>query len=280
MKWADKTWLVTGSSTGFGRAIVRAALARGANVVATARDPADLRTLAATQRGRLLTAELDVTQAEQIRRAVDAAVAAFGSIDVLVNNAGYGFQGGIEESTDDEIRQQFDVNFFGLAAVTRTVLPHMRRQRRGFVVNFSSVAGFMGFSGTGWYSASKFAVEGFSEALGQEAGALGIQVMIVEPGPFRTDFGGRSIRRSAQHISDYRSVLDRHQKTDAQNGRQSGDPDRAVACLIDAMESDEPPSRLLLGRMAIEAAERAYQVRSTEAAKWRQVALAADFPAE
>lgn len=280
MRWSDKTWLVTGSSTGFGRSIVRTALSRGANVVATARDTSTLRALAAGQPGNLLAAELDVTRADQIQSAISAAIDVFGDIDVLVNNAGYGFQGGIEESTEDEVRKQFEVNFFGLAAVTRAVLPHMRRRRRGCIVNFSSVAGFVGFSGTGWYSASKFAVEGFSEALAAEAGPLGVRVMIVEPGPFRTDFGGRSIKRPAQRVLEYESVLERHQKTDAQNGRQPGDPDRAVACLIAAMESDEPPFRLLLGRMAVEAAQNTYRARSTEAVKWRDVAVAADFPAD
>lgn len=278
MTWSDKTWLVTGSSSGFGYSIVRAVLAGGGNVVATARTPADLQALATETPARLLTAELDVTRPDQVRDAITQAEARFGGIDVLVNNAGYGFQGGIEESSDEEIRQQFEVNFFGLAALTRAVLPLMRKRRSGFIVNFSSVAGFVSFPGVGWYSATKFAVEGFSEALAEEARPLGIRVMVVEPGPFRTDFGGRSIRRPAQRILEYETVAACHKRTDAQSGNQPGDPDRAATALLTAMESDEPPRRLLLGRAAVETATRVYQARTDELMMWRAVALAADFP--
>jgi len=278
MLWSNKTWLVTGSSTGFGLSIVRAVLARGGNVVATARNPAALKALVAEGSGRLLAAELDITRPDQISSAVEAAEASFGGIDVLVNNAGYGFQGGLEESSDAELRHQFEVNFFGLTVATRAVLPIMRRQRSGYIVNFSSVAGFLGIAGAGWYSATKFAVEGFSEALAHEAGPLGIRVLIVQPGPFRTDFGGRSIKRAANRILDYEIVTERHKKTDAQNGKQPGDPDRAAQALIAAIESDQPPLHLALGRMATETAEAVYRGRIEEILKWRSVALDADFP--
>lgn len=277
--WSEKTWLVTGSSSGFGRSIARALLARGGNVVATARDPGALQTLRADGPGRLLTIKFDVTVPDQVNEAMAAAVTTFGGVDVLVNSAGYGFQGGIEESTEAQVRHQFEVNFFGLAAVTRAALPIMRSHRSGFIVNFSSVAGFVGFSGVGWYCATKFAVEGLSEALAAEAAPLAIRVMIIEPGPFRTEFGGRSIRRPTHRIADYERVLARQQKTDEQNGRQPGDPDRAAQSLIAAMESDEPPARLLLGRYAAETAQQVHQTRYEEAKRWRSVARAADFGA-
>ena len=278
MLWSNKTWLVTGSSTGFGHSIVRAVLARGGNVVATARNPAALKSLAAEGPGRMLTAELDVTRHDQISSAIKAAETTFGGIDVLVNNAGYGFQGGIEESSDAEIRHQFEVNFFGLTAATRAVLPMMRRRRSGYIINFSSVAGFLGVAGAGWYCATKFAVEGFSEALALEAGPLGIRVLVVQPGPFRTDFGGRSIKRAAERIPDYEIVTERHKKTDAQSGKQAGDPNRAAQALIAAIESDQPPLHLALGRMATETGESVYRTRIEEVVKWRSTALATDFP--
>ncbi len=185
-------WFVTGCSTGFGRQIVHAVLARGWRVVATARNPASL--VEFTTNPKVLVAALDVTIPAQITAVVAQAEATFGRIDVLVNNAGYGYLSAVEEGEDDEIRAMFETNFFGLANVTTAVLPSMRARRHGFVVNISSVGGLVGFPGIGFYNATKFAVEGVSEALAKEVGPLGIKVIIVEPGPFRTDWAGRSLK--------------------------------------------------------------------------------------
>jgi NAD(P)-dependent dehydrogenase (short-subunit alcohol dehydrogenase family) len=280
MSWSRKTWLVTGTSSGFGLAIARAVLRAGGNIAATARDPSALAALKEMAPDRVLAVRLDVTRPDQISAAVAEANAAFGRIDVLVNNAGYGFQGGVEESSDAEIREQFEVNFFGLAAVTRAALPIMRRQRAGYIVNFSSVAGFMGIGGVGWYSATKFAVAGFSEALAQEAEPLGIRVMIVEPGPFRTDFGGRSIRRPADTIPDYEIVTARRSHTDIQDGKQPGDPDRAALAIIAAMDDVSPPLWLQLGKVANQAAATVFEKRLQAVTACEALALGADYPAD
>lgn len=279
MSWSEKTWLITGTSSGFGLAIAQAVLASGGRVAATARDPASLTRLHQAAPDRVLPLALDVTQPDQIHAAIAAADTAFGGIDVLVNNAGYGFQGGVEESSEEEIREQFEVNFFGLAAATRAVLPIMRRQHSGYIVNFSSVAGLMGIGGVGWYSATKFAVAGLSEALAQEAEPLGIRVMVVEPGPFRTDFSGRSIRRPANSIPDYEIVVARRSNTDIQDGKQPGDPDRAALAIIAAMDEATPPLWLQLGKMANLAATATFKKRLEAVNSCEALALGADFPA-
>jgi NAD(P)-dependent dehydrogenase (short-subunit alcohol dehydrogenase family) len=276
--WSKRTWLITGSSTGLGRATAEAVLEKGGRVVATARDPSVLADLVARGKGRVLTPRLDVADANQVVAAVAEAERAFGGIDVLVNNAGYGFLGGIEESSAAEIRAQFDVNFFGLVAVTQAVLPGMRRRKSGYVVNMSSIVGLCGMPAAGFYAASKFAVEGMSEGLAAEGGPLGIQVMVVEPGPFRTDFNGRSIRKPARVIADYENAVAVRNQSVSDDGLQPGDPVRAAHAMIRAMEQDVPPFRLPLGKLASDMAAGIHQARGAEVSAWRDLAIGADFP--
>jgi NAD(P)-dependent dehydrogenase (short-subunit alcohol dehydrogenase family) len=250
---SSRVWFITGCSTGFGRALADAVLARGDQVVVTARDVARVTDFQERAPQQVLAVALDVKQPDSVRAAVNAAIERFGRIDVLVNNAGYGLLGAIEELTDDEIRNQFQTNVFGLFDVTRAVLPHMRNSRRGHILNTSSLGGFVGTPGFGVYSATKFAVEGFSEALAQEVAPLGIHVTIVEPGAFRTDWAGRSLVASSNVIEDYAlsSGLSR-QWIDENNGQQPGSPARAATAMISAVEAAQPPLRLVLGADALE----------------------------
>jgi NAD(P)-dependent dehydrogenase (short-subunit alcohol dehydrogenase family) len=221
---------------------------------------------------------LDVTQADQITAAVEAAMTRYGRIDVLVNNAGYGFLSGMEEGSDAEARAQFDVNFFGLCSMTRTVLPVMRRQRSGHIVNVSSAAGIFAMGGSAYYSASKFAVEGMSEALAQEIAPFGIGVLIVEPGAFRTEFFGRSMAKPGNPIDDYKPLSDMRSQLDRMDGLQSGNPALAAAAIVDAVANESPPLRLVLGRSAFELGRKALQARIDELDKVRSVALSVEFP--
>ena len=221
-------WFITGCSTGFGLELARLVLARGWPAVVTARDRARVADLVTGAEDHALALSLDVTDNAQVTAAVEAAEARFGRIDVLVNNAGYGYQSSIEEGDDAEIRAQFDANVFGLFALTRAVLPGMRARRRGHVLNITSVAGFIGFPGSGYYAASKHAVEGFSDALAAEGKPLGIKVTCIEPGPFRTDWAGRSLKQTKSRIADYAETAGaRMASTAAISGTQAGDPVRA-----------------------------------------------------
>ncbi|MGA2794863.1 MAG: oxidoreductase [Roseiarcus sp.] len=210
-------WFVTGCSTGFGREFVRAALAHGFRVVATARNPKKLDDLIAGHEDKAKALALDVTNADQIKHAVSEAERAFGRIDVLVNNAGYGYLAAVEEGEEKDIRAIFDTNFFGLAAMIRAVLPGMRVRKQGYIVNIASVGGIIGFAGSGYYAATKFAVEGLSESLAQEVEPLGIRVLLVEPGPFRTDWAGRSLIRSPNVIDDYEKSVHKRRQEIARN---------------------------------------------------------------
>ena len=274
----DRVWLITGASAGFGRALAQEVLQRGGRAIATARDPSSLAALAAAGSERLLALALDVTQPRQIDRAVVSGAAHFGRIDVLVNNAGYGFLSGLEEGTDEEARAQFDVNFFGTVSMTRAVLPLMRRERSGHIVNFSSSAGVFGVAGSAYYCATKFAVEGLSECLAREVSGFGIGVTIVEPGPFRTDFFGRSLALPAHPIADYSALADMRRQLGAAQGQQPGDPARGAAAIIDAVTSPSPPLRLVLGRGAHERIRRALALRLEQVDACREVAASADFP--
>jgi NAD(P)-dependent dehydrogenase (short-subunit alcohol dehydrogenase family) len=271
-------WFITGCSTGFGHELAKQALERGFRVVATARKPEELDSLKAL--GDVVTLKLDVTDSRQIDAAVKAAVDRFGQIDVLVNNAGIGYFSGIEEGEDDQIRRLFDINVFGLCGVTRTVLPVMRGKRRGLIVNLSSLAGIRGFPALGYYNATKFAVEGLSEALRGEVAPLGLKVMVVEPSGFRTDWAGRSAEVSQGKIADYASTADagRTRLLDV-SGKQPGDPVRAAKAMIDAALLAEPPHHLLLGSDAFEGAMNKVEELRKEFAAGEKVARAADFPA-
>jgi NAD(P)-dependent dehydrogenase (short-subunit alcohol dehydrogenase family) len=275
----DSVWLVTGCSTGFGRELSRILVRRGNRVVVTARDPTVLDEFAAY--ANAWVAALDVTVPQQIAEVVRQAEARFGRIDVLVNNAGYGYLSAIEEGEDDGIRAMFETNVFGLARMTQAVLPGMRERRCGHIVNISSMGGLIGFPGIGYYSATKFAVEGLSEALAKETAPLGIQVTLVEPGPFRTDWAGRSLKTPQTAIADYASSAGaRRAAIQRYSGRQPGDPVRGAQAIIQAVESPEPPLHFLLGRPAYEATAAKLKEFSAEMEKWREVSLAADFPDE
>jgi NAD(P)-dependent dehydrogenase (short-subunit alcohol dehydrogenase family) len=276
-----QNWLITGCSTGLGRALALAVLERGWSATITARNPSDLEDLAAkTEPGRCLTQRLDVTDTKQIHEVVSRSEERFGSVDVLVNNAGFGFRAAVEEADAKDLRELFETNFFGLVRLTQAVLPGMRARRRGYVVNISSVAGRLAQAGNGLYSASKFAVEGMSDGLRKELQPLGIQVMLVEPGPFRTDFAGRSLRQSSRPIKDYAATagLLRKEKSSI-HGTQPGDPAQAAQCIIRAMDNDKPPFRLVLGRLASERVEIELKEQLQELKEWKQTAAEADFPA-
>ncbi len=246
-------WFITGCSTGFGRELAKAVLERGWRVVATARRTEQLDDLLAGHGDRALKLRLDVTDHAEVVSSVKEAEARFGRIDVLVNNAGYGYLAAIEEGEDAAIRAQFETNVFGLADLIREALPGMRKRRSGNIVNYSSIGGLVSFGATGYYHASKYAVEGLSESLAVEVGPLGIHVTLVEPGPFRTDWAGRSIIESKTVIDDYAETAGaRRKQTRERSGNQAGDPVRAAEAVITAVTAKEPPLRLLLGAPALE----------------------------
>ena len=272
-------WFITGCSTGFGRELAKLVLARGWRAVVTARSKNRVFDLVRGAEDRALALDLDVTDQAQIDAAVKAAEARFGAIDVLVNNAGYGYQASIEEGEEAEIRAQFDANVFGLFAMTRAVLPIMRARRKGHVISISSVAGLIGFPGSGYYSASKHAIEGWSDALAVEGQPLGIRVTCVEPGPFRTDWAGRSLHRTPNRIVDYAETVGTRMKaTSAASGNQAGDPVRAAEAMIHITEIENPPRHLVLGAIGLEAVTTRLKQRLAEIEGWRNVGLATDFP--
>ena len=269
-------WFITGCSTGFGRELAQQVLARGHQAVVTARDPARVADLAAT--GNALTLKLDVTDRKQVETAISAAEARFGRIDVLVNNAGIGYLAAVEEAEEAEVRRMFESNVFGLNRMIQAALPGMRRRRSGFIVNFSSIGGLRSFPALGHYSATKFAVEGLSEALWQEVEPLGIRVMLVEPSGFRTDWAGRSAKESARQIDDYAQTAGRsRQAVRASSGHQPGDPERAARAIITAVESATPPHHLLLGKDAYQGAMAKLEQLRVDFTTWEQVSRGADF---
>lgn len=270
-------WFITGCSTGFGRELATQVLELGYRAVITARNPADVKDLAAL--GEALLLKLDVTKPDQIDAAIKAAGKKFGVIDVLVNNAGIGYFAAIEESEDKEVRRMFDINVFGLGRMIRAVLPGMRKRRQGFIVNIASIAGLTSFPSLGYYSASKFAVEGLSEALWQELEPLGIKVMVVEPSGFRTDWAGRSANGSKRRIADYAKTAGAaRDEIRSESGKQPGDPVRAAKAIVEAVASPNPPHHLLLGNDAYEGATAKLKTLGKEYAKWQAVTRSADFP--
>lgn len=270
-------WFITGCSTGFGRALATEVLERGYSVVVTARNTDDIDDL--TKLGDALVLKLDVTEPDQVKHASAKALKKFGHVDVLVNNAGIGYFGAIEESEDDQVRKMFDINLFGASSVTDGLLPGMRARRSGFIVNISSIGGMCSMPSLGFYSATKFALEGLSEALRQEVEPLGIKVMVVEPSGFRTDWAGRSAKNAKHPIDDYASTAGERQKgIRAISGKQRGDPKRAAQAIVDAVESNHPPQHLLLGNDAIDAAFAKLEQLKAEFHLWEQVSRGADYP--
>ncbi len=275
----DPVWFITGCSTGFGRELARLVIARGWRAVITARDQAKVADLAASAEDRVLPLSLDVTEAGQIAASVNAAQEKFGRIDVLVNNAGYGYQSSIEEGEADKIRAQFDANVFGLFALTRAVLPVMRAQRSGHILNITSVAGFVGFPASGYYAATKHAVEGFSDSLAAEVSPLGIRVTCIAPGPFRTDWAGRSLIQTPNAIADYAETAGARLKaTSEKSGTQAGDPVRAGEAMIRVTEMETPPRHLVLGAWGYDAVTTRLKQALAEIEAWRETSLGADYP--
>jgi NAD(P)-dependent dehydrogenase (short-subunit alcohol dehydrogenase family) len=277
----DRVWLVTGASSGFGRAISAEVLERGHRLVATSRDAERLRPLMQVDPERVLALRLDVTDAGAARRAVDKAVSHFGQLDVVVNNAGYGHVGAVEELTDDELRHQLAVNLLGVMNVTRAALPHMRRQRAGHLVQMSSLNGVEGLAGGATYAASKFAIEGWSESLAEEVAPFGIDVTIVEPGPHRTDFLREGSVKWAAQMPEYADTVGatRRMLRDM-DGAQPGDPARAAAAIMQAVEASEPPLRLPLGKMALDHIRSRLRAQLDELEAWAAIGATSDFPEE
>ena len=274
----DPVWLITGCSTGFGRELAKLTLERGWPTVATARRLAAVEDLAGS--GPLLPLELDVGDQGRIAAVVDEAIARFGRIDVLVNNAGYGYLASIEEGEEAEIRAMFEANVFGLAAMTRAVLPHMRERRSGAIVNISSVGGFIGREASGYYAATKHAVNGLSSSLAFEVNPLGIKVINVCPGPFRTDWAGRSLRQKTPAIADYEPTVGKRLEGLAElTGRQPGDPVRAGLAIIEAVAAADPPLNLVLGADGLEVVAAKLDASRREIEDWRELGLSADYPA-
>ena len=272
-------WFITGCSTGFGRDLVTLLLQQGYRVVATARDVTKVADLVEGHEADALALALDVTDLDAVHHAVKQTEEKFGRIDVLVNNAGYGYMAAVEEGEDAPIRTMFDTNVFGLIDMTKAVLPGMRAQKSGFVVNLSSIAGLRAFPGSGYYSATKHAVEAVSEALAQEGAPLGIKVLLVEPGPFRTDFAGRSLGLSKTVIADYDSTVHaRLRMMQGYSGSQKGDPIRAAQAIIDVVNAPNPPLRLVLGAMALDGARQKLEMVKNDIDAWEATTLGADFP--
>jgi len=273
-----KTWFITGASRGFGARIAALALAQGDNVVATARN-AEAVTRQLGAHPNLLAVPLDVTDETQAREAAAAAITRFGRIDVLLNNAGFGLLGAVEEASAEEVERLYRTNVFGLLAVTRAVLPHMRAQRSGRILNISSIGGYRGAPGFGVYSSTKFAVEGLSEALHGELAPLGIHVTVVEPGYFRTDFlDASSLAVSPAHIADYAATAGAtRERASGLNHEQPGDPDRLARVLVDFADAENPPVRLPLGSDTVAAIRAKHAADAAILEQWGAVSVSTDF---
>lgn len=273
-----RVWFITGSSTGFGRSLAEAVLKHGDRVVATARKPEQLNDLTDQYPETAKAVRLDVTQPQEVRDAIQSALDAFGQIDVVVNNAGFASVGAIEAVSDEVVRRQFETNVFGVLNVTKAVLPTLRQQRSGHILNISSVAGFVSFGVLGIYCATKFALEGISEALSQEVAHLGMKVTIVEPGAFRTEINGQALAISDTVIDDYTASMDGTMKwLKDMDGKQPGDPDKAAAAMIQVVESDNPPLRLALGADAVSAIDAKLESVKAELDAWKQVSIDTAF---
>jgi NAD(P)-dependent dehydrogenase (short-subunit alcohol dehydrogenase family) len=274
-----KTWFITGVSTGFGRALAEVLLARGDRVVGTLRNEAQREAFGKLLAGKSFGYLLDVRDHDNVQRVVAQIEKEVGAIDVLVNNAGYGYEGSIEEATPEAVRAQFDVNLFGAISVLQAVLPFMRQRRAGHVLNITSMGGLTTFPGVGVYNASKFALEGINEALANEVKGFGIKVTAIEPGGFRTDWAGRSMTRAGRTIADYDALLTPISAARAaRSGKQQGDPRRAALAMIKVVEAENPPVHLLLGTDALKFVREKIASLSSEIDAWEAVSASTDFP--
>ncbi len=275
----NKVWFITGCSTGFGRELAKEVLSRGYRAAVAARNTADIADIIADYPDTALAVQLDVTLPEEIASATAAVTAHFDTIDVLVNNAGIGYFGAVEESEDQAIRRMFEINFFGLANLTKAVLPIMRAQRSGHILNISSIGGLVGFPAVGYYNATKFAVVGLSDALAKETAPLGIRVTVVAPSGFRTDWAGRSAENSPVVIDDYASTAGTNKNAiRGYSGNQPGDPVRAAKAMITAVEAEHPPFYLLLGAAALKGARNKIEELQRDLNAWEETTTGADFP--
>ena len=275
----NKVWLITGCSTGFGRELAKEVLALGYNAVVSARNLADIKDIIAGYPETAMAVKLDVTVAAEIKAAVSSTLEKFGRIDVLVNNAGIGYFAAVEESEDEQIRRMFEINFFGLAKMIQEVLPVMRQQRSGHILNISSIGGLRSFPAVGFYNATKYAVDGLSEALAKETAPLGIKVTIIAPSGFRTDWAGRSAEDSRIKIADYADTASKNTgDIRAISGNQPGDPVRAAKAIIKVVESEHPPMRLLLGAAALKGGRLKLEELKHDFDTWEATTIGADFP--
>lgn len=278
---AGQVWLITGCSTGIGREIAEEALRRGNQVVVTARNADKVRDFVERYPQQARALPLDVTVPEQVAAAVAEVERVFGRFDVLVNNAGYGYLAAIEEGEEAEVRAMFETNFFGPLSMCRAALPLMRRQGDGLIINISSQAGLMSNPGTGYYSSSKFALEAMTEALSKEVAHFGIRVAAVEPGPFRTDFSGRSLKQTQTPLEAYADTVGARRKFVAQvDGTQPGDPVRAARAVVDLADMEKPPLHLLLGKVVLDGFRERLAGLQAEVDAWEEVTVGADFPPE
>ncbi|ASU36213.1 oxidoreductase [Mucilaginibacter xinganensis] len=275
----NKVWFITGCSTGFGRELAKEVLKAGYRAVVTSRKISDVEDLIRDYPDNAIALTLDVTKEAEIKAAVAEAIRHFGEIDVLVNNAGIGYFGAIEESEEDEVRRMFEINFWGLAHVTNAVLPVMRKQRSGHILNVASIGGLVGFPAVGFYNATKFAVDGYSDALSKELAPLGIRVTVICPSGFRTDWAGRSANNSKIIIDDYKATAAANKDNiRGYSGKQPGDPERAAKAIVKAVESKNPPLHLLLGKAALKGARNKLEVLKKDFDAWADVTEGADFP--
>jgi NAD(P)-dependent dehydrogenase (short-subunit alcohol dehydrogenase family) len=274
------TWLITGCSTGLGRALAQVVLERGHNAVITARDATHVQDLADAYPATALALPLDVTDPEQVTGTVKRAEERFGAVDVLVNNAGYGYRAAVEEGREADVQQLFATNFFGTVDMIKAVLPGMRARRSGVIVSISSIGARISPPGSGYYSATKAALEALSASLRKEVAPLGITAMVVEPGGFRTDFAGRSLQQSPDTIADYAETAGKRRKeNDATHGTQPGDPAKAAQVIIEAVETPEPPFMLLLGDDAVDGFRSVEQDLRSELDAWERTSRSTAFPA-
>jgi NAD(P)-dependent dehydrogenase (short-subunit alcohol dehydrogenase family) len=276
----SKVWLITGCSTGFGRELAKEILKSGYKAGVASRNTDDAKDIVDAYPETAIAVKLDVTNTAEIKSAVKQVKEKFGQIDVLVNNAGIGYFGAIEESEEDEVRRMFEINFWGLAHITNEVLPIMRAQRGGHIVNIASIGGLVGFPGVGFYNATKFAVDGYSEALAKETAPLGIKVTVINPSGFRTDWAGRSANNSKIVIDDYKATAEANkQAIRGYSGKQPGDPERAARAIVKAVEAENPPLHLLLGVAALKGARNKLEVLKKDYDTWEETTTGADFPA-
>lgn len=277
MPRAQKTWLITGASRGLGYSFAKAALEAGDEVIATARNVASLSSLAQFGKDRLVVLPLDVTAKETIVPTAEAALAAFGKIDVLVNNAGYGLDGALEENTEAEVRHQMEVNFFGVIWLMQAILPSMRERKSGHIVQISSVAGVGGFPSLGMYCASKWALEGLSEGMAGELAPFGVKMTIIQPGAFRTDWAGDQSMIRSERMEPYEFLTPQRERMRTMSG-QAGDPERAAQALLQICDMEEPPLRIVFGDAATKNAIAITEARLANWKTWQAMGSATDFP--